>query len=316
MTNKPPDPAKPNVGVNMNRDPVTGAPGSHPAGAGVGAAVGATVGGAVGAVGGPLGIAAGAAIGGVAGGLVGKGAAEAINPTGEVEYWRAEFTNRPYSSGRTFDDFAPAYYYAAESYQRYPGRTFEEAETDLARDWPNRRANSRLEWNDARAASKDAWERIAKSSRDRVSDAEHQAAHEVNDLISLLYDGKMGFEQAAEKVENSTIKSGLREFARQRDAFISELKPLVAYRGEEPDHSGSGMGAVHRGWIGLKSALGGGDHAILAECERGEDSAVEKYRSLLDSTSLTPAFQGVIRRQYSTVQQTHDRVKQWRDSLA
>lgn len=42
-------------------------------------------------------------------------------------------------------------------------------------------------------------------------------------------------------------------------------------RDGEPDNTGSVGGALHRGWIDMKSALGGGDHAILAATETGED---------------------------------------------
>ena len=308
--------AKTVAGVNMNRDPITGAPGAHPAGAGVGAAVGAAVGGVIGAVAGPIGIAAGAAVGGLAGGLVGKGAAEAINPTGEVEYWRTQFPNRSYGVGRSFDDFAPAYWYAAESYSRYPGRTFDEVEADLSRDWTTRRGESRLEWPEAREASRDAWERIAKSNRGAVSEVEEESAEKVNGLLTTLYDGAKGFDQASDGVQNPRMKSGLRDFARQREALIQELKPLIANRGEVPTDSGSTLGAMHRGWLGLKNAISGGDRAILEECERGEDSAVAKYRDLLDSNDLTPSIRTVVQRQYVLVKQTHDTVKQWRDSLA
>src|SRR6188474_1753583 len=50
---------------DMNRDPISGAPGSHPIGTGVGATGGAMAGAAVGAVGGPVGMAVGGAIGAI-----------------------------------------------------------------------------------------------------------------------------------------------------------------------------------------------------------------------------------------------------------
>ena len=38
-------------------------------------------------------------------------------------------------------------------------------------------------------------------------------------------------------------------------------------------------GALHRGWVDVKSAVTDhSDHAILAECERGEDAAKKNYR--------------------------------------
>ena len=55
---------------DLNRDPITGAPGSHPVGTGLGAAGGGAAGAAIGtAVGGPVGAVVGAAAGAVVGGL-------------------------------------------------------------------------------------------------------------------------------------------------------------------------------------------------------------------------------------------------------
>lgn len=147
---------------DANRDPITGAPGSHPVGTGVGAAAGGVAGMAVGAVGGPIGAAVGAGIGAVAGGLAGKSAAEAIDPTAEDEYWRRHYRTRPYvESQRSYDDYRPAYQYGWESRARYGPRPFYEVEPDLRQGWesaPGQRA--KLDWERARHAARDAWERI------------------------------------------------------------------------------------------------------------------------------------------------------------
>ena len=53
---------------------------------------------------------AGAAIGAAAGGAAGKGAARVVNPKNEDLYWREAYSRTPYyRSGRTYDDYAPAY---------------------------------------------------------------------------------------------------------------------------------------------------------------------------------------------------------------
>src|SRR6516164_1141381 len=92
-------------GTDSNPDPITGAPGAHPVGAGVGAAaVGAAAGAAGGAMAGPAGAVAGAVIGGVAGGYAGKGVAESIDPTVEDAYWRDNYANRTYyDSSHSYD---------------------------------------------------------------------------------------------------------------------------------------------------------------------------------------------------------------------
>lgn len=68
-----------------NTDPLTGESGAHPVGVGLGAVATGVVGAALGAIAGPAGVVAGTAAGAVAGGLLGKQAAEAVNPTHEVE---------------------------------------------------------------------------------------------------------------------------------------------------------------------------------------------------------------------------------------
>ena len=107
---------------DMNRDPISGAPGAHPIGTGVGATGGAIAGAGIGAVGGPVGMAVGGAIGAVVGGLGGKAAGEAVNPTAEEAYWRENYSREPYyEQGRTFDDYAPAYRLGLTGRTRYQG---------------------------------------------------------------------------------------------------------------------------------------------------------------------------------------------------
>ena len=144
---------------------------SRPVAKGVGAAVGGVAGGvaggaaagaAAGGITGPVGAAAGAVAGAVVGAMVGKRAGKAADPAVEDQYWRDNYAGRPYiASGTTYDDYSPAYRYGTEAYSRYPGRRFDEVESDLGRDWPTARGNSSLEWEHAKHASRDAWQRMS-----------------------------------------------------------------------------------------------------------------------------------------------------------
>jgi hypothetical protein len=143
------DPKKP---ADANRDPLSGAPGAHPVGVGAGAASAGAAGAAV-----------GGAVGAVAGGLAGKGAAEAVNPTVEGEYWRKNYSSRPYASSGSYEEFQPAYQYGWESYSRHQGRKFDEVEPELRRDWEKGKANTKLGWDKARGAARDAWDRVERA---------------------------------------------------------------------------------------------------------------------------------------------------------
>jgi len=137
----------------------------------------------------------------------------------------------------------------------------------------------------------------------------------IDNLIETLKDGQEGFKQAAESVKDPQLKSLFSEYSQQRARFAVELRS----KAQSPDErdskiSGSAAGALHRGWINLKSAITQGeDHAILAECERGEDSAVEEFRKALND-GLSAPVQEIVSRQYAEIKQAHDRVKQLRDA--
>ncbi len=149
---------------DRNEDPITGAPGSHPVGTGVGAAGAGTAGALIGAaVGGPVGAVVGAIVGSVGGGLAGKGVAEQIDPTAEDAYWRDAHRNESYfDSSSTYDDYSPAYRTGYEGFGRYggQGRSYNDVEGDLQRDYTSARGTSRLEWEKAKHATKAAWHRI------------------------------------------------------------------------------------------------------------------------------------------------------------
>lgn len=149
---------------DANRDPITGAPGSHPIGTGLGAAGGAAAGAALGAAAGPVGAVVGGAIGAVAGGLAGKGAAEAVNPTVEDAYWRENFASRPYvTPGTDYETYAPAYKYGWESRGHFIGSSFDDVESDLGREWERVKGKSSLGWDRAREAARDAWHRVERA---------------------------------------------------------------------------------------------------------------------------------------------------------
>lgn len=136
----------------------------------------------------------------------------------------------------------------------------------------------------------------------------------LNNLIETCKDGQQGFADAAEGVENSELKSVFYEAGQQRSRFAGELQSLVRELGGDPENSGSISGAIHRGWINIKSAVTGKDEkAILNEAERGEDVAVNAYKEALNQ-NLPANVQSVIQNQYSQVQATHDKVKALRDS--
>jgi len=131
----------------------------------------------------------------------------------------------------------------------------------------------------------------------------------LNDLIQTCRDGEKGFELASESVKNNDLKEVFRRAALQRAQFASELQSEVRQLGGDAAESGTASGSLHRGWLNLKSVVTGrNDHAIIAECERGEDAAVENYKEVLKQ-NLPPNVLPVVKHQFTRIKETHDRIR-------
>jgi hypothetical protein len=148
---------------NKTANPPPGPLGAHPVGTGVGAVAGGAAAGALtGTMAGPVGTVIGAVAGAVAGGVAGNNIAKAIDSNAEEAYWRESYSSRPYvTQGAVFSEYRPAYRYGVDGYARRDGRSFEQAEPELMRDWDGAKGISSLKWENAKHATRDAWQRVS-----------------------------------------------------------------------------------------------------------------------------------------------------------
>jgi uncharacterized protein (TIGR02284 family) len=136
----------------------------------------------------------------------------------------------------------------------------------------------------------------------------------LNGLIETCKDGQEGFKEAADGVERTDLKTLFYEFSQQRAEFAGVLQELVRSMGGDPEHTGSMSGAIHRGWIDLKSAVTGRDEeAILNECERGEDSAKDMYQEAM-KMNLPSNVSDVVGQQAQAVLAAHNRIRSLRNA--
>ena len=131
----------------------------------------------------------------------------------------------------------------------------------------------------------------------------------LNNLIETCKDGQNGFQTAADGVKNSELKTLFNKYSQQRAQFAAEIQGEVRRLGGDPEKAGSVVATLHRGWINIKSAVTGEDEsAVLAECERGEDSAVSNYQDALKA-NLPADVKSIVQRQFTQVKEAHDRIR-------
>ena len=137
----------------------------------------------------------------------------------------------------------------------------------------------------------------------------------LNDLIEVSKDGEYGFRQCADHAKSPTIKSTLAARATSCASGVTELQQLVRAYGGTPADSGTALGAAHRGWVSVRTALTSKDDlATLEEAERGEDSALKKYREAAGK-DLPADVKAVVQRQLQGAQTNHDQIKALRDEV-
>lgn len=135
----------------------------------------------------------------------------------------------------------------------------------------------------------------------------------LNDLIETCKDGEYGFRTSAEYMRSADTRQQFERRAEECRMAAAELQSLVVQIGGTAEDSGTVAGAAHRGWVAVKGTLAGyTDKAILEETERGEDTALERYRAALDK-NLPPQVQAVVQRQYEGVKRNHAQVRTLRD---
>ena len=89
------------------------------------------------------------------------GMTERVNPAVEEAHWRKHFLREPYyERGYSFDDYLPGYRTGWEGRIRYEGRTYEQCERDLQRDYQRNRGSSQLDWAKCRHAVRAGWDRF------------------------------------------------------------------------------------------------------------------------------------------------------------
>ena len=135
----------------------------------------------------------------------------------------------------------------------------------------------------------------------------------LNDLLESCRDGEYGFRTSSENADSPDLKTLFLRHSAECGAAALELEAEIRRLGREPASGGTVAGALHRGWVSVKTALTSqDDKAVLEECERGEDSAVAQYRKALKQP-LPPAIRVMVERQAQGAQRNHDEVRDLRD---
>ncbi|MEL6945414.1 MAG: PA2169 family four-helix-bundle protein [Bacteroidota bacterium] len=137
----------------------------------------------------------------------------------------------------------------------------------------------------------------------------------LNDLLTRNHDAKKGYTEAGNDVSDGLLRKWLFDNAEKRDAYIKELHNTIRSLAGTPDHGTSFLGDMHRTWIDFRANLTDGDTAVMNECIRGEERALEDYEKVLNELTMTTAIREILLRQRRNIEDALQSLKAIKQSL-
>jgi uncharacterized protein (TIGR02284 family) len=133
-------------------------------------------------------------------------------------------------------------------------------------------------------------------------------------VIENLIDGQDGFQKIGDEIKDETLKSYFLAESLKRAQFRGDLESILHQEGvHDIKEKGTAAAVVYRAWGSLKTAFGGGDHALLETAEQAEDEAKEAYEDALTRELPLPVRQLLVS-QLAHIEASHDYLKAARDS--
>lgn len=84
-----------------------------------------------------------------------------IFPENEAAYWKAQHSKQSYAKNSSYEQYEHAYRTGYSSYQKYPGKKFDEVEESVANDYETGKPDSALPWDRVRPAVRSMWDRMS-----------------------------------------------------------------------------------------------------------------------------------------------------------
>jgi uncharacterized protein (TIGR02284 family) len=141
----------------------------------------------------------------------------------------------------------------------------------------------------------------------------------LNDLIQINNDRIAGYEKAVKELkdEDADLKSLFDNMILESQQIKSDLTHEVQVLKGDVEKATTEMGKIYRVWMSVKAVFTGNDrHAILSNCEYGEDAAQKAYQKALETDKLPGFLKEMLLKQQQTLKISHNEIHELRDEYA
>jgi uncharacterized protein (TIGR02284 family) len=138
----------------------------------------------------------------------------------------------------------------------------------------------------------------------------------LNDLVMINNDRIRGYEEAVKelKEDDQDLKSLFDHLIVESQQIKSDLIQEIQVLHGDVENKTTEMGKIYRGWAGLKAIFTGDSrHAILSNCEFGEDAAQKAYNKALETEKMPAFLRELLSNQQATLKVSHDEIRDLRN---
>ncbi len=130
----------------------------------------------------------------------------------------------------------------------------------------------------------------------------------LNELISVLEDGREFYQEAQDKVDDRALMALFGRMARSKQLIAADLKGIVQFNGEEPAE-GSFGGSVRKLYAQLRIALSSDSSAeYVSQLEEFEDRILKEFEKQTREAD-SPQVRAIAAKYLPEVRRHHDEMR-------
>ena|SRR5450631_472097 len=141
----------------------------------------------------------------------------------------------------------------------------------------------------------------------------------LNDLVQINNDRITGYEKAIKETKEADVDlkplfaSMISESHKIKIALATEVQII----GGDVANGTTTSGKIYRAWMDVKAVFTGHDrHAVMENCEAGEDAAQKAYKMALSHKDIPAYLRDILSEQQDVLRESHDEIKALRDQYA
>ena len=141
----------------------------------------------------------------------------------------------------------------------------------------------------------------------------------LNDLVMINNDRISGYQRAIKELKSgdADLKTLFDKMIVESQQIKSDLTHEIQVLHGDVEQGTTEMGKIYRAWMEVKSIFTGENrHAVLSNCEAGEDSAQKAYAKALETERLPAFIRDMLTSQRSMLRNSHDEIRDLRNQYA